>query len=284
MLQAHAGSGPADRVEYYTAILGPENQDYYLDQFDRFDCDGDINPTWHWPAFFVSFLWLLYRKMWVPAVVYFFAPLLLLGFLSVTGSIILTSLGYLLYTVGVVALFPMYANALYYRHCKKQIAAVSASSADVQQQLGELSARGGTSSVKVIGVAAAASVAVIGIFAAIAIPVYQNYSVKAHTEQAYALGKAASGKVSEFYASHGAIPSSLSEAGFAQPIPSYVRDISMNPRKGAVTVTMDGPVVGGKSLTLEPLLNRSGQLDWDCTSEQIQASYLPQPCRHQNGT
>ena len=269
-------------AEYYKAILGPMNQDYYLDMFAGFDRAGAGSVTWHRHAFFASFFWLLYRKMWREALIYFLAPYLLMPLLGVIGGPFLVTLGYMLYTIGIVFWLPMYANALYYKHCKKQIATVSASSGDLQQQLGELSARGGTLNVVLMGVVALVSVVVLGILAAIAIPAYQGYSVKAHTAKAYAMGERAASKVSDFYMSHRVIPTSLSETGFSEPMPTYVREIGMSPRNGAVTVTMDGPVVGGKSFTLEPSLAKGGQLNWSCVSEKILEQYLPQQCRHQH--
>jgi type II secretory pathway pseudopilin PulG len=269
-------------AEYYKAILGPVNQDYYLDMFAGFDRAGAVSVTWHRHAFVASFFWLLYRKMWREALIYFLAPCLLMPLLGVIGGTFLVTLGYVLYAVGIVFWLPMYANALYYNHCKKQIAMVSASSVDLQQQLGELSAKGGTGNVTFMGVVALVSVVVLGILAAIVMSAYQGYTVKTHTAKAYAMGELAASKVSEFYMSHRTIPTSLSETGFSEPLPNYVREIGMSPRNGAVTVTMDGPVVGGKSFTLVPSLGAVGKLNWSCTSEQIQEQYLPQQCRHQN--
>lgn len=277
-----SSDGAGKAAEYYKAILGPVNQDYYLDIFAGFDRDEAVSATWHWPAFYASFFWLLYRKMWREVLIYFLAPILLMPLLGVIGGSFLVTLGYVLYTIGIVFWLPVYANALYYKHCKKQIATVSASAGDLQQQLGELSVKGGTANVARMGVVALVSVAVLGILAAFAIPAYQGYTVKSRTAQAYAMGALAASKVSDFYMSHRAIPTSLSETGFSEPTPNYIRVIGMSPRNGAVTVTMDGPVVGGKSFTLEPALGEDGQLSWRCMSEQIQEQYLPPQCRQQN--
>lgn len=277
-----SSEGTGKVAEYYKAILGPVNQDYYLDMFAGFDRDEAVSLTWHWPAFFASFFWLLYRKMWRDALIYFLAPCLLMPLLGLIGGTFLVTLGYMLYTIGIVFWLPMYANALYYKHCKKQIATVSASSGDLQQQLGELSARGGAVNAARMGVVALVSVVVLGMLATFAIPAYQGYTVKSRTAKAYAMGELAASKVSDFYMSHRAIPTSLSETGFSEPIPSYIRVIGMSPRNGAVTVMMDGPVVGGKSFTLEPSLGEGGQLNWSCMSEQIIEQYLPQQCRHQD--
>lgn len=278
--ESSEGTGKA--AEYYKAILGPVNQDYYLEMFEGFDRDEAVSLTWHRHAFFASFFWLLYRKMWRDALIYFLAPCLLMPLLGVIGGTFLVTLGYVLYTIGIVFWLPVYANALYYKHCKKQIATVSTSSGDLQQQLGELSARGGVVSVARMGGVALVSVVVLGMLAAFVIPAYQGYAIKSRTAQAYAMGELAASKVSDFYMSHRAIPTSLSETGFSEPLPNYIRVIGMSPRNGAVTVMMDGPVVGGKSFTLEPSLGEGGQLNWSCTGEQTLEQYLPQQCRPQN--
>lgn len=43
-------------------MIGPNRQRYYLEQFARFDARGGIGASWNWPAFFVTFFWLIYRN------------------------------------------------------------------------------------------------------------------------------------------------------------------------------------------------------------------------------
>lgn len=280
--------GAADIGEYYKAVLGPKNQDYYLRQFSRFDADGKLSATWHWPVFFMTFYWMLYRKMWLVALVYFIFPYLFFGLVGaiagMTGSAanMLVSAGYVLYLVGILFLLPMYANALYYTHCKKQISAVKASTADVQRQLGELSGKGGTSNIAIILLLIFVLIAVLGIVAAIAIPAYQDYTTKARVAQAYQLGSSASDSVTRYYNRHQAFPGDLGEAGFASSLPPSVKRIDMNNENGKLTVMMDGAVVGGQSLVLEPAVDENGQLYWSCMSAEIRDRYLPRECRQNN--
>jgi hypothetical protein len=56
----------AQKNELYKTIIGPKNQDYYLKQFSQFDTNGG-SISWHWPALFATFFWLIYRKMWLNA-------------------------------------------------------------------------------------------------------------------------------------------------------------------------------------------------------------------------
>lgn len=175
---------PHNSDEFYKAIVGPKNQDYYLSQFSRFDSNGKVNASWHWSAFFVTFYWFLYRKMWLNALIYFLLPYFVMILLGIVGaatgksSDIVVGIGSVLFLIVAFVLPPMYANALYYKHCKKKIAEASLSSQDTQRRLGELSAKGGTSKVVIILVLIFASITFIGILAAVAIPAYQDYTKK----------------------------------------------------------------------------------------------------------
>lgn len=67
---------PQTDAELWKAFIGP-NADRYLDIFKKFS--GPSGPkftlTWHWPAFvFEPFLWFLYRKMYVYALIYAIGP------------------------------------------------------------------------------------------------------------------------------------------------------------------------------------------------------------------
>ena len=56
----------------FAAFIGAKAQKYLL-KFRKFSVDGidHFSATWHWPAFLVGFWWLLYRKMYLWAFVYF---------------------------------------------------------------------------------------------------------------------------------------------------------------------------------------------------------------------
>ncbi len=99
-------------------FIGP-NADQYLAQFKKFSANGQprFALSWNWPAFiFISFLWFLYRKMYLHAAVYAVGPVISA---FVTGDI---SIG-LAWSVIAGAT----ANYLYYWHCKEQIAEITKS-------------------------------------------------------------------------------------------------------------------------------------------------------------
>lgn len=280
-----AAGTTASLEEYYKAAIGSKNQGYYLDRFSRFDRNGKAGASWNWPAFFVTFYWLLYRKMWLNALLYFLFPYLFFALMGVIAGVTGRSsgpqagMGYLVYLALIFIMVPMYANALYYRHCKKNISAVNASPHDTQRRLGELSGKGGTSHIALILIFIFGLIAMIGILAAIAIPAYQDYTTRARMAQAVIIGKSATASVDNFYNQHQSLPNSLDEAGFAAPLPPSVSELGINSQNGTVTITMKDPVVNGKSLMFVPGLDTNNQLVWTCMSTEIRDRYLPQECR-----
>jgi type II secretory pathway pseudopilin PulG len=284
--QAQAGETVSEE-EFYKAVLGPKNQDYYLDRFVAFDDAGKVSPGWNWSAFLVTFYWMLYRKMWMPAAIYFFLPYLLMLLSGIVGAVAggvfgaFVTLAYFVYLVGVFIAVPMYANALYYKHCQKVIAEVRAKTHDTQRQLGELSGKGGTSKAALIFILIVTCIACIGIVAAVAIPAYQDFNSRARISQALPVGKAATDYVGNYFNQYRTVPRSLVGGDFSASLPPSVAAINVDSQSGIITLTMMGPVpINGKSLKFVPALDGSDQLSWTCMSEDIQDRYLPQECRH----
>jgi Tfp pilus assembly protein PilE len=286
---ANTQSKPSDSLdELVRAFVGPKNQDYYMRHFSRFEGGGQTGMSWHWPAFFVMFYWLLYRKMWRNALIYFLLPYLVMIALGIVGAAAGESantalgIGYLLYLVTIVFLPPLYANALYFNHCRTKIVQARASSTDLQRQIGQLSASGGTSGVVLVIIAVLVLISTIGILAAIAIPAYQDYTMRTRTYEALAFGKAAAESVAKYYGQHQVVPDTLADAGFAASRPLSVRAIGVDSQNGAVVITLAAGPIDGKELLLVPSTDASGRITWKCTSEDIPPKYLPAECRNQN--
>ncbi|MDE3023245.1 MAG: pilin [Pseudomonadota bacterium] len=274
--------------ELYKAFLGPKNQDYYLRYFSQRENKGKLDVSWHWPAFFVTFYWLLYRKMWLYAVIYFFLPYLVwipLGIVSaVAGKSVDTYAGiiYLLFWVGLFIFPPLYANALFYKHAKKKISEVIALTPDRSTQLGILYGKGGTSNVALIFVLIFAGVAILGILAAIAIPAYSNYTAKAKVVEGVNQGFEASQAVEKYYLRTGQIPVNLAVTGFSNTLDKYVSNIYVNPNNAIITVTFGAnvlPQINGKKILIIPSQSSDNTISWKCSSNEIAAIYLPISCR-----
>jgi len=96
-------------------FIGP-HADRYLKHFKKFGLGEEpkFALTWNWPAFlYISFLWFLYRKMYVYALVYALGPMIST---YLTGDV----------TVGLVwsIMAGATANYVYYWHCREQIGAL----------------------------------------------------------------------------------------------------------------------------------------------------------------
>jgi hypothetical protein len=100
-------------------FIGP-HANRYLEHFKKFGLGEEpkFALTWNWPAFlYISFLWFLYRKMYVYALVYALGPMIST---YLTGDL----------TVGLVwsIMAGATANYVYYWHCREQIGEIKKSS------------------------------------------------------------------------------------------------------------------------------------------------------------
>jgi Tfp pilus assembly major pilin PilA len=188
--------------EYLETAIGHSNLDYYLQRFEKFSSGRGL-ASWNWPAFFVPLVWMLYRKMWVYALVNFFAvPIavfaiffLLFVALPPTAAAVV---GWTIQLAIAFVLIPMYANALYYRTVRNRIADAKAYRGDREKQLRMLASTGGTSNAALI-VVVIMIVPTIGILAAIAIPAYQDYTTRAQVSEGLSLAAAAKAGVAEAF-------------------------------------------------------------------------------------
>ena len=138
-LEARAAAIEPDQVapqtdtELLKAFIGP-NADRYLETFKKFSGPGgpQFALTWHWPAFvFEPFLWFLYRKMYVYALIYAIGPAMAFYITQDRSADIVWR---------VIA--GGSANYIYFWHAKEQLAKIKSERATAgetrEQMLGEL--------------------------------------------------------------------------------------------------------------------------------------------------
>ncbi len=162
-----AGPGaPASVTEDDLVLFVGKNADKYLDSFRKFTRNGEDSfaATWHWPAFFFSFWWFMYRKMYVWLLIF-----LLLGLIPAAGLFAMIGFG-------------ISANYLYYKHAKKKIAALKVQTSSEVDRAVAIARAGGVNNVAIVVVPLA--VVFAGILAAIAIPQFVQYRQKAADQQA----------------------------------------------------------------------------------------------------
>lgn len=105
-------SAPLTDLDLWRTFIGAHS-DRYLEQFKKFGPpqSPQFALTWNWPAFlFISFLWFLYRKMYLYAMIYAIGPMVST---YLTGDV----------TVGIVwsIMAGATGNYVYYWHCREQI-------------------------------------------------------------------------------------------------------------------------------------------------------------------
>lgn len=274
-------------ADFYKAAIGPNNTAYYLQRFAEFDRRGKAGIGWHWPAFLVTFYWLLYRKMWLNAFLYWLSPYVLMVpfFVLVAllgddqAGVVVFVVGYVLYIAAFMLLPPLFGDALYYRHCKAKIAEVRQAGGSPERQLGELAGKGGTSNVAIFILLGFGLLMMLAVLAAIAIPAYQDYTVRAKIAQGLETAAEAKLAVAETYAATGAVPADNAQAGYVFEVASpEVSDIRIEP-DGVVRVQMAVDPIDGGSLVLEPSEGADGSIEWTCSSPDIEGRYLPSTCR-----
>ncbi len=156
------GQRSATMNREYDTFIG-NNADKYLPKFKKFNINGidSFSVTWHWPAFFVPFYWMLYRKLYLWALLVF----------------VLSAIPFVNFILMIV--FGFTGNYIYYKHAKKKLLEISLppSFTDIQKAV-NIARQGGTNSVAVI-LAPILLLTVVGILAAIAIPQFAAFKTKA---------------------------------------------------------------------------------------------------------
>ena len=279
-------TGFAPGGDSLAAYIGPKNADYYEKVFDRFKNQGS-SMSWNWPAFFVSSVWLLYRKMWLNAFFYWIVLPVVLGTISVVialygGEAASNLFYYPVYLLTTFLLLPMFANRLYYRHAQAKISKVATITSSAEQQSSELARIGGTSSI-VLVVVPFFLVAVIGILAAIAIPAYQDYTIRAQVAEGLNLSGGAKAAVTGRFMDTGELAASNETAGIAPAnriSGSYVSSVAIV--EGDIFITYGNQahtVISGKTIVLMPEQESASMLSWTCSSPSIAPKHLPASCR-----
>jgi Tfp pilus assembly major pilin PilA len=283
-------------VEYVEAAIGPRNTDYYLHKFERFGSGGGY-ASWNWPAFFVPLLWMLYRKMWGWAALYFFAAPFALTMLFAILFVVLpeaaaAAVGWTVCVGFLFVVLPMYANALYYHTCQGRIAEAKKFRVERRRQLERLWNMGGTSSVGII-LAFIVPVPFIGMFAAITIPAYQDYTIRAQVTEGMTLAAAAKAAVAQTFLNEGVVPQDREDAGMS-PDPTdtrgkYVSSVEIN--EGRIDIVYGNEanrILAGQVLSITPYgiqgASDAWSVTWRCGHSPIPEGATHEIAPYESGT
>ena len=145
---AEVAGGGAETGDLMSAFLGPKNANYYLQKFDQIE--GGSSISWHWPAFFVTLIWLGYRKMWGWFFAYWFLFPIIMYAVLLGLALVDPILGIVAYVAGYFVIPPLFANKLYYSSARKKIARAQLAGSDLHSQELEAARLGGTSMIAMI--------------------------------------------------------------------------------------------------------------------------------------
>jgi len=141
-------------TELWAAAIGPRNTKYYLSRFEAQLRRGTLSH-WNWAALIVTTPWLIYRRMSGWALAYLLAPLLLGPLIGATIAVaawfpeswVMAVIANLFAVVGGFAYWlapPMFANSLYFSHCRELIQRESLRAESREALLVNIARNGGT--------------------------------------------------------------------------------------------------------------------------------------------
>jgi len=131
-----------DTLKPYADFVG-SNFDKYRRKWHLDAKHPHAKDTWHWPAFCFGLMWMLYRKMYLLAVMWGVGSLLLSTALRLMGIPDLAAWGV---SIGIAVAAGGLGNAFYLKHAQKQIQQVaSANTGGAHALRAQLRLRGGTS-------------------------------------------------------------------------------------------------------------------------------------------
>ena len=127
-------------------------------------------------------------------------------------------------------------------------------------------------------------VAIIGILASVAIPLYNNYLIRAQVAEGIHLTASAKVAVEEYFQGTGSLASTNAAAGL--PAPSTISGIYVSQvqivNTGAIQVTFGNrvhPDINGATISVTPATN-SGSVSWTCSrGADVPNKYVPASCR-----
>jgi Tfp pilus assembly major pilin PilA len=262
-------SSTQDTEALYRATVGAKKANFYVPKFIRFDQPGVSKLSWNWPAFFVSFYWFLYRRMYVSWAIFSLLIPIAIGVVGTIFAAVGSSIADLLYLVMSIGYYfgviPLFANSLYHREVKERIGSLRQKVPETSAQLLVLDNTSPTNNIVWI-IIVIVMIAMLGILAAIAIPAYQDYTIRAQVNEGVLLARQIELEVVKKYASTESWAVSIEDLNISQPLSArYVTALVVD--HGTVSVTYGNqanPLLVGKVLSFRPSVTGIRTITWAC--------------------
>ena len=288
------------RLRDYDDAIGPRSE-YYRPLFEQYDARG-AGLSWHWPAFFATSAWFVYRKLYLPGILNFFWPSILtlvIGLListrvlspGVGGSLILL-LGPLPWIV-----LTLTANRIYWRRVKGLIGETPAYD-DPVRRTRELERIGGVAQgpmAAMVVFTVLYGVGSMGVLAAVAIPAYQDYTLRAQVAEGYTIGSSYMDSVTDFRERTGGWPRTFDMIDRSPQTGRFISSLRLE--QGSIVIVYGGKAnrkLQGRVLILHPGIDAGRKVHWACGNRRpaevvewapgpsgadLEARYLPLRCR-----
>ncbi|MBA3059725.1 MAG: SPOR domain-containing protein [Gammaproteobacteria bacterium] len=134
----------------YRAAIGPINAVYYVPIFARFEAAGRGGPSWNWAASLYTLNWMIFRRLWVAAVLYLGAVLGLLLMVFGLGRVLFqwsgaAELAWLAVCGGLGSVLPgVFGNAIFHARSRQKMAAALSASPTLKDACQRLSQQAST--------------------------------------------------------------------------------------------------------------------------------------------
>lgn len=129
---------------------------------------------------------------------------------------------------------------------------------------------------------------IISLLSIIALPVYQDYTIRAKVTGGISFVPPVKLRIMEYYLSTNTLPTVYTQLGltstdFSQDDTALeTLDLVTDPRNGTIELTFDNIVIpqlgAARTITYVPT-PKSGTLTWDCTGGTMLTRYRPSQCR-----
>ena len=224
------------------------------------------------------------RKMWFWALLYFLPMLITAVFASLfPSSLITVAPAYLLYLLLIFVLFPMYANAIYYRRLRRKIQGVLGLVDDRDQRIRLIASGCGTSVIAALVVSVvllAPLIAVVENAIIVAFGSYQDRLIKEKVHKRLLLGERYKASVQAYFVQNRKWPESTADLDDSTPNASaHAEQIETKGDGELIIYFTDIEGGSGGSISLLPTVRRGRYIEWTCSGKGMEREHLPVRCR-----
>jgi Protein of unknown function (DUF2628) len=269
--------------ELWRRAIGPHNTDFYLLRFEAIHNGESTNKfRWHWPACFVTFLWLLHRRMWGWAAAYYVwsggTAFWLVLLFSRANSNALQTFDYFITPLALqFGVLPMYATRYYHGHLKSLIASEKKKHKVRAVVLQRVEERGGTGKGAVYG-----ALGILALTIAMGIAVHHIRANVAKTRTAVTAGFGVVGQVATYIRMNRRLPPSLAHYTEVAGVQQNILGVGQDPTTGVITlqITFGGGTTDG-TIYFEPRSQaEAGRVEgWRCVVDGRLQRYAPKECQ-----